>query len=221
VSPKIDLEENTGEAVKPEYFEHPSEGWVSYDPRTMYINSGSQGVKHHRPIALTGKFVGTKQPHVSTCSEPVEGNRGCAKWAGCPMKKFPYVGPGNVIMEKHGMVTFAPCYDYFETTRQGKPVSQLHYGMEGYKLDVSRTSVPVLGRTGAVMAGKLNEESSRQAVLASKAKVWEMEIGDLLPPWWGLMKRKGLPLPESAKMYPELVDDTEGPSKPKRVKKSK
>ena len=212
---ELDLTPTSGELVKPEYFEHPEEGWLSYDPVTLYIS----GVKHSNPISLPGKFWGTKQPHVRSCSEPGPGNAGCVKFAGCRIgQKYPGVGPGPVIMELRGTVSTAPCYDYFETTRAGKPVSQLHYGMEGWKLNTSRTTIDVLGRTGAIESGKLNEESSRQAVMASKPRVWQMEIAGLLPPWWPLMKKKGIPLPDSAKHYPQLAEE---PSKAKRRGKSK
>ena len=135
--PKFDLESNSGEAIKPEYFEHPDEGWLSYDPSTLYISPRREDKKPiNRPISLQGKFWGTKQPGVPTCSEPSDGNAGCGKWAACPMKKFPWVGPGTVIMKVRGKVSSANCYDYFETTRNGRPITQTHYGIDGWKLDV-------------------------------------------------------------------------------------
>lgn len=215
--PRFDLEPNAGESILPEYFEHPAEGYLSYDPNTLYINPHRDGQKPiSHPIMMVGKFFGTKQPGVPTCSEPGEGNKGCQKWYGCPMKKYAHIGPGTVIMEKHGTVTASNCYDYFETTRGGRATSQNHYGLDGYKLNTSRTTIDVLGRTAAVAAGKLNEESSRQGVMASKPQVWQMEIGWLLAPWWPLMKKKGLELPPTAEHFPELtVDDDEPVEKPK------
>lgn len=206
---RFDLDENAGESYIPEWFEHPSEGFISYDPNTLYISKAPMdgGVKHGHPIKLTGKFWGTKQPYVSTCSEPGPGNAGCPKWAGCPLKKYPWVGPGLVRMAKRGVVSMSHCYEFFETTRGGRPTSQLHHGLDGWSLDTSDTTFPQLGRDWAIKSGLLNEESSAQAVKAAKPKVSWHEIGDLLPPWWPLMKKKGLPLPESAEKYPELVDD--------------
>jgi len=192
VSPKFDLEA----------------GWLSFDPNTMQISprrDGGKPVSH--PISLPGKFWGTKQAGVPTCSEPGHGNKGCSKWAGCPMKQFPHVGPGTVIMKMRGSVSASNCYDYFESTVGGRPTSQLHHGMDGWKLDTTRTTIDVLGRTAAIEKGKLDVESSRQAVLGSKPQVWQMEVGGLLPPWWPMMKKKGLPLPDSAEHYPELADD--------------
>ena len=215
--PKFDPTPVSQEAGKPEYFNHPEHGYLAYDPNTLYISNTRDGQKPiNVPIKLSGKFVGTKQPMIPTCSEPTQGNAGCPKWAGCPFKKFPYVGPGNVIMRKHGTVSMSVCYDYYETTRNGRAVSQNHHGMDGWTLDTSRTTIDVLGRTKAIQEGRLNEESSRQAVMASKPQVWQMEIGDLLPPWWPLMKKKGLALPQSAELYPELADDDEAPLPKKR-----
>ena len=219
MSPKFDLGPNTGETVVPEYFDHPAEGFLAYDPNTLYISATREGKKPiTHPIMMVGKFFGTKQPHVPSCSEPTEGNRGCSKWPGCKVgQKYRHVGPGPVIMEKHGTVSAVNCYDFFETTRAGKPTSQLHYGMEGWKLNTNRTTIDVLGRSNAVAAGKLDVESSRQAVMASKPTRGEWEIGWLLAPWWPIMKKKGLPLPPTAEHYPELAED-EKPAK-KRAKR--
>lgn len=218
--PKIDLEANAGESIIPEYFEHPTEGYLEYDPNTLYINPNRHGQRPiSHPIVMTGKFFGTKQPMVPTCSEPSEGNRGCSKWYGCPLKKYRHVGPGNVIMRKHGTVSMSACYDYFETTRGGRPTSQLHHGIDGWKLDTSRTTVDILGRTWAFESGKLNADSTAAEINATRARKGEMEMGDLLPMWWPLQKKKGLPLHPSAVHYPELAeeDDEEEPEeKPKR-----
>ena len=209
---RVDPNPASGEAAFKEYVDIPNVGFVSFDPNTLAINgdNATDGVKHpNTPVSLPERFVGTKQPHVATCSEPVPGNRGCPKWAGCPMKAYPYVGPGPVIMRDRGIgpPNFAMCYDYYETTRGGRATSQMHYGMDGWKLDLTRTTIEVLGRTGAISSGKLGDESSRQAVVYSKPKVWEKEIPGLLPPWWPLMKKKGLELPASAKRYPELAEE--------------
>jgi hypothetical protein len=225
MSPKFDLSVTSGEAVVPEYFEHPTEGWLSYDPMTLDINPHRDGKKPiSKPIAMVGKFFGTKQAGVPTCSEPSEGNKGCSKWAACPMKNYKHIGPGAVIMRKQGTVSSCTCYDYFETMRGGRPQSFLHYGMDGWVLDTTRTTMDVLGRTAAVESGKLDAESSREKTISSRPQIWGMEIGGLLAPWWPMMKKKGLPLPESAKHYPELTEDDEpeetskpiGKQRPKR-----
>lgn len=214
--PRIDLNETSGESVLPEYFEHPSEGYLEYDPNTLYINPNRPGQKQiNHPIVMTGKFFGTKQPMLPTCSEPGPGNRGCDKWYGCPLKKYMHIGPGNLIIRKHGTVSMAICYDYYETTRGGRPTSQMHLGLEGWKLDTTRTTIDVLGRTEAIVTGKLNVESSREAVLASKPKVWQMPIGDLAPMWWPLVKKKGEQLHPAAAHYPELTEDEDEEEDPK------
>lgn len=222
MSPKIDLSQTSAPSVVPEYFEHPTEGWLEYDPNTLYINPARQGHKPvNHPIAMTGKFFGTKQPMVPTCSEPSESNKGCPKWYGCPMKNFPHVGPGIVIMKKMGRRDMSHCYDFFETTRGGKPTSQSHHGLDGWELDVEHTTIPMKGRTEYIQKGTLDVESSAQAVKAAKPKVWEHEIGGLLAPWWPLMKKKGVALPAQADHYPELVDDSEEEKPKKRGRPSK
>jgi hypothetical protein len=197
---KFDPNPPSGEIGEPEYLEHPSEGFIPYDPNTLYIAP----LKHRNPIILPGKFAGTKQPGVSTCSEPVQGNIGCAKWAGCPFKKYPYVGPGSVIMKHKATVSAAPCYHFYESTRNGRPTSQMHYGMNGWKLDTTRTTIDVLG--SVPVTNPLGQ------TVSVKKGIWQMEIADLLPPWWPMMKAKGLPLPHGAELYPEL---SEGASKPR------
>lgn len=222
MSPKFDLEAKAGESSLPEYFEHPTEGYLEYDPNTLYINPNRAGQKPIRnPIIMTGKFFGTKQPGIPTCSEPSEGNRGCQKWYGCPMKKYRHIGPGNVIMRKHGTVSMSACYDFFETTRGGKATSQLHHGLDGWSLDTSRTTIDVLGRTQAIIDGKLDVESTRGAVMASKPKVWQLVIGDLLAPWWPLVKKKGEKLHPAAEYYPELAEDDEPEPEPAPRKKKR
>lgn len=199
---------STGEATRPEYFEHPEHGWLSFDPNTMAISPNRDGHRPiNKPIFLPLKFQKAKQPSIPTCREPGPGEMGCSKWYGCKIGQMYNNVVGNVIMKKHGARSAAKCYDYFETTRGGRTTSQSHYGHDGWELDFSKTTIPVLGRTEAVGAGKLNEESSREKVISSKPRVWEMEIGDLLPPWWRLMKEKGLPLPEAAKQYPKLTEE--------------
>lgn len=218
--PKFDLEASSGERVLPEYFEHPTEGYLEYDPNTLYINPNRDGQKPiSHPIMMTGKFFGTKQPQVPTCSEPGEGNRGCHSWHGCPLKKYMHIGPGQVIMRKRDNVSMSVCYDYFETTRGGRPSTQLHHGLDGWKLDTTRTTIDIYGRTWAYESGKLNVNSTAAEVNATKPKKGEMEMGDLLAPWWPLQKKKGLQLHPSSEHYPEFVDDI-APKKRGRPRKS-
>ena len=46
MSDRFDLDQTGGERVLPEYFEHPTEGYLSYDPNTLYISPHRDG---HRP----------------------------------------------------------------------------------------------------------------------------------------------------------------------------
>ena len=208
---RFDMSQSSGEAIK-EFVNIPGHGFASFDPNTMVINGHNEpdGLRASAPVELPKRFWKTKQPHIRTCSEPVEGNAGCPKWPGCKIgQKYPYVGPGPVIMRDRGIgpPTMAMCYDFFETTRGGRSTSQNHYGLDGFKLDTSRTTIEMLGRTNALQSGRLSEESSRQAVVGSKPSVSEHEVHGLLPPWWPMMKKKGLPLPASSELYPELADE--------------
>ena len=137
------------------------------------------------------------------------------------MKNWKHVGPGTVVMRKHSTVSFANCYDYWEVMRGGRPSSQMHLGLEGWKLDTTRTTIDVLGRSWAITEGVINKKSSPEELKNVRPRKEEMEVGGLLPPWWPLLKKKGLPLPESAQHYPELVEDDEeeAPEKPKRAKR--
>jgi len=194
----------------PEYFDHPTQGYLSYDPGTLYISPNRDGqAPINHPISMPGKFFGTKQPYVPTCSEPGEGNKGCSKWAACPMKQWRHIGPGVVIIKKHGTVGAANCYDYWEVMRGGRPASQMHLGIDGWELDTSRTTIDVLGRGWAITEGVINSKSTQDEIRNVRPRKEQMEMGGLLAPWWPLMKKKGLPLPEAAEHYPELAEDDE------------
>jgi hypothetical protein len=198
--PKYDPNQTHQPAVQTEFFKHPDEGYLQYQPSTMRIlgkGPGQSAIK--QPIKLHGAFIGTKQPSVPTCSEPGPGNAGCNKWAGCPFKALPFVGPMQLIIEHHGTVSNAHCYDYYETIDDsGRPLTNRHYGMDGWKVDVSRTTIDVRGHVPVTNA--LGQK------IGAHANVWQKEINDLGPPWWPELKRKGLPLPPAAALYPELVN---------------
>jgi len=118
---------------------------------------------------------------------------------------FEGIGPVNVRVKNLSTVSAAPCTDFFEVTRNGKPTSPIHMGLDGWKLDTSDTTYPQLGRTWAIKAGLLDVESSREKIMATKPRVsWE-EIPNLGPPWWKKMLEKGLPLPEISKRFPKFV----------------
>jgi len=202
--PKYDPNQTHQPATVTDYVKHPDEGYLQYQPSTMRIlgrGPGKPPIK--QPIKLHGPFIGTKQPNVPTCSEPDPGkNAGCAKWAGCPFKALPYVGPMQLIIEHHGTVSNAHCYDYYETIDdRGRPLTNRHLGMDGWKVETSRTTIDVLGHVPVTNA--LGQ------TIGKTSSVWQKEIPDLGPPWWPEMKRKGLTLPPAAEIYPELTE-TEG-----------
>ena len=198
--PEYDVNQVSQPATVTEYIKHPEEGYLQYQPSTMRIigrGPGKPPIK--QPIKLYGKFIGTKQPGVPTCSEPGLGNAGCNKWAGCPFKALPFVGPMQLIIEHHGTVSNSHCFDYYETIDdRGKPLTNRHYGMDGWKVDTTRTTIDVRGHVPVTNA--LGQK------IGATSNIWQKEIPDLGPPWWPEMKRKGLPLPPAAQIYPELVD---------------
>lgn len=199
--PEYDPKQTHQPAVQKEFFKHPEEGYLEYQPSTMRIlGRGPQRPPIKQPIKLFGPFIGTNQPNVPTCSEPVPGrNAGCGKWAGCPFKALPYVGPMQVIMEHNGTRSNSHCYDYYETIDdRGRPLTNRHYGLDGWKIDTEHTTIELRGHVP--ITNQLGQK------IGASANVWEKEIPDLGPPWWPMMRRKGLPLPPAAKMYPELTD---------------
>ena len=198
--PEYDINQVSQPATVTDFFEHPEEGFLQYQPSTKRIlgrGPGQPPIK--QPIKLHGDFVGTNQPNVPTCSEPIPGrNAGCAKWAGCPFKALPFVGPMQLIIKHHKTVSNAHCYDYYETIDdRGKPLTNRHYGMDGWKVDTTRTTIDVRGHSP--ITNQLGQK------IGQTVGIWQKEIHDLGPPWWPILKKKGLPLPPAAKLYPELV----------------
>ena len=69
--PKYDPQQTHQPATVTDYFEHPEEGFLQYQPSTLRIlGRGPQTPPIKQPIKLHGEFIGTKQPNVPTCSEP-------------------------------------------------------------------------------------------------------------------------------------------------------
>lgn len=130
------------------------------------------------------------------------GNAGCPKWHGCPLKKFPYIGPGQVLMKKKDAYSVVECHEFFsEKDIQGKLIYQINWVEQGWKMDTSRTTTPVLGSTPVY-----NQHGLKVGV---QRGIWQKEWPDLLPYWWPLLKKQGKPLPESAKRYPQFAEDDE------------
>lgn len=207
--PKLDPDKIPDPRVLYESFEHPHHGWMDYDPNTMAIRQ-PVGKPITKPVGVPEQFWNTKQPQIPTCSEPREGNVGCPKWHGCPLKGYPYVGPGMLIMERRGAVSAVDCFDYFsERDAKGQLVYQTNWIEHGWRINNKRTTMPVMGSTPVMnQFGQKTSETIR--------KEWQMEITGLLPYYWPLLKKKGLPIPDAARMYPELLDQDEPPPAPKK-----
>lgn len=203
--PKLDPNDLPDPSVLLESFEHPQHGWLDYDPHTLAIVVTKPITK---PIGLPEKFIGVKQPGVPTCSEPVQGNAGCPKWHGCPLKKFPYIGPGQVLMRKKDAYSVVECHEFFsEKDARGNLVYQVNWVEQGWKMDTSRTTTPITG-----MVPQFNQLGQKSGQIRT---VWQKSWPDLLPYWWPLLKKEGKPLPESAKRYPQFAEDEEEQSTPK------
>lgn len=205
--PKFDLEQVHQPQTQKARFRHPDVGFLEYEPMTMRIKPTADQmdrVKH--PINLAGvtdsngnSFVGTPQPFVKTCTQPMAGNAGCPKWAGCPFKALPHVGPVAMRVRYDDDVNYGMCYDYYEALdERGRPISQNHMGMDGWKVALDGTTHPILSN---VPVGK---DPITGKVFTQK-QTWNREIPNLGPPWWPQMAKKGLPLPRSAELYPELA----------------
>ena len=208
--PKYDPNQTHQPQLITEYFQHPDEGYLEYEPSTQRIRGkGPMQPPITHPIRLAGvldgqgrSLVGTKQPYLQTCSEPGEHNRGCDKWHGCPFKALPYVGPMSLRIKKNEAVNTTTCYQFYESLdNRGRPISQNHLGLDGWKVDVTATTHPMLGYVPV--------KDQFGNVTGKVQSRWEREIPNLGPPWWPLLKKKGQPIPDAAALYPELVQGEE------------
>lgn len=203
MSPKLDPNALPDPSILLESFEHPKHGYLDFDPHTLAIHQPDGKRPFDKPIGLPDQFMGTKQPHVPTCSEPMPGNKGCPKWHGCPLKAFPNIGPGQVIAKKKDAISAWDCFDFFsERDVHGKLIYQINGVEDGWKMDVTRTTTPVMG-THPIL-DKNGEDTGK-----TRRGVWQKEWPDLLPYWWPLLKKQGKPLPEAAKRYPQFAEDDE------------
>lgn len=126
------------------------------------------------PIKVPKELMDVPQPHIRTCAMPAEnggrtGERGCeaAVNGGCPiLTQFGRVGPVQLILERHGKITSAPCYiTYCGITNYGRPTSQAHMLLDGWRILTDRTTAP---------------ENIRDPQ-TKREKVVEVEVPDLAP----------------------------------------
>lgn len=127
------------------------------------------------PLKIPVELMAVDQPHIRTCGVPEGQNKGCtaAVGGGCPiLREYGRSGPYNVIIEKHGKVDSVPCYmAYCGITPHGRPTSQAHYLMDGWRVLTDRTSTP---------HNILDAETRRMSIV-------EIEVSDL-PPFYDAVK---------------------------------
>lgn len=178
-------------------------GWLDYEPISKIIR---QPAKHiNWPIGMPGQFHGTSQPQIPTCRKADGFNATCPKAAECPIAQagLTHLGPGMVILKKRDAVTAMECYHYFGAHDQrGWQVHQINMVDDGWKMDTSRTTIPVMGSVPVM--NRLGQKTGE-----IRRGDWEKEVPDLLPYWWPLLKKQGKPLPEAALHYPQFAEDDE------------
>ncbi len=220
--PKYDLNQVHQPQTQIDTFKHPDLGYMTYEPQTMRIRGHTRD-RLSLPVNLAGvkdrygnSFIGTPQPYVRTCTQPTADNAGCPKWAGCPLKSLPHVGPVAFRIRHNDEVSYGMCTDLYETLDAiGRPMSQSHMLMDGWRVDTDDITHPIMS----------NKPVGRDPItmkVQTKKEVWHRIIPNLAPPYWPMVVQKikelvskgepvpaELALPRSAALYPELVGEDE------------
>lgn len=202
--PKLDPNAIPTQSGVLEYFRDARHGWLEFEPISKVVRQPKGKKPIVWPIALPEQLIGTDQPQVPTCSLPGPNNKGCPKALKCPIANMglKHLGPGYVIMRKLDAVSQMSCHDFFGADdAQGRPLYQINYGEQGWKMDTSITTVPIMG-------SEHHYNAQGQKTGTSHVE-WEKEVPDLLPYWWPLLKKQGKPLPAAAKRFPQFVEDDE------------
>lgn len=200
--PKLDPNVLPQPSALLEHFVDPKHGWLDFEPISKVVQRPKKPIIW--PIALPPQLAGTEQPHVPTCDLPSPTTMGCPKASKCPIAhmRLKHLGPGTVIMRNRDAVSQIACHEFFGADdASGKPIYQINYGEQGWKMDVTRTTVPVMG-------SKIHFDHHGNKIGASR-EAWEKEVPDLLPYWWPLLKKEGKPLPEAAKRFPQFAEAEE------------
>lgn len=128
------------------YWKHPQVGELMINKATKVVTPVPGKMYPQYPLRIPVELMAVDQPHIRTCGEPNKENKGCtaAVGGGCPiLKQYGRVGPCNVIIEKHSKVDSVPCYmAYCGITVHGRPTSQAHYLMDGWRVLTDRTTIP-------------------------------------------------------------------------------
>lgn len=129
-----------------QYWQHPTAGKLMVDSSTKVVTPIPGKMYVDIPLRLPKEMMQADQPYIRTCGDPTNANKGCeaAVGGGCPiLRQYGRVGPVNVIIEKHSNVDSVPCFHaYCGRTEMGRPTSQAHYLMDGWRILTDRTTIP-------------------------------------------------------------------------------
>lgn len=152
-----------------QYWQHPTAGKLMVDSSTKVVTPIPGKMYVDIPLKVPKEILAVDQPHIRTCGTPTGTNKGCeaAVGGGCPiLRQYGRVGPCNVIIERHSNVNSVPCFHaYCGITEMGRPTSQAHYLMDGWRILTDRTTIP---------ENVIDGETKR-------VKVRETEVPDLAP----------------------------------------
>jgi hypothetical protein len=160
----------TSPAARFTYINHPTAGLMKVNSDTKQIVPVDGQRYPGMPLKLIPELMAVPQPHVRTCGKSGdEVGLGClsATNGGCPiLTQYGRVGPVNLILEKNGKVDSAPCHTtYCGMSAHGRPMSQVHYLIDGWQILTDRTTIP---------------ENVRDPI-TRKESVRQTEVPDLAP----------------------------------------
>lgn len=129
-----------------QYWKHPTAGMLMVDSSTKVVTPIPGRMYPQVPLKVPQDMMQVDQPHIKTCGNPTATNKGCDAAVGgaCPiLRHYGRIGPVNVIIEKHSNVNSVPCFHaYCGITDMGRPTSQAHYLIDGWRILRDRTSIP-------------------------------------------------------------------------------
>lgn len=186
----------TSPAARFTYMKHPVAGQLKINSDTKQIVPIPGQLYPGSPLKLIPELMAVPQPNVRTCGKAGDDvGQGClsATNGGCPiLTQYGRIGPVNLILEKNGKVDSAPCHTaYCGISAHGRPMSQVHYLLDGWQILTDRTTIPENVRDVDPVTGKAGREYVRQT-----------EVPDLAPFYDHLKqppkKKRGRPKKEAA-----------------------
>lgn len=129
------------------YMQHEQAGLIKLNPDTMKVSTIHEKPYPNMPLKLPKAISDIDQSAIRTCSIPSTTNKGCdsAVNGGCPLinRYGRGCGPFNMIVEKNGIVDSSRCFAvYCGVTDSGRPASQAHLLMDGWRIVTDRTTIP-------------------------------------------------------------------------------